>query len=471
MKKAELLFGALLVPIDYLMLIAAGMTAYALRFGSPVTQLQPVVYEIPLKEYIAMVCITAIVWLCIFALSGLYHIRGTRRLVEESKQILFACSTGVLIIIILFFFRRDLFSSRFIILAAYGFSLLYVTIARFVIIYVERYLFRRGIGVHHVALIGADRITHMIANELEEKKSLGLRVQCIIEDLNTKTKERIFALHEQGVLDEVIQTDPHLSKEKSQELLSFCDEHHITFKYVAALFDAQSSHMTIQPIAGIPIVEIQKTPLDGWGRIAKRIFDILGSVFLILLFSPIMVFSAIAILIDTGRPIFFARLDDGELFKRIGQFGKPFFHFKFRTMKPNTHAMRYHELKNKDLRQGSPLVKITNDPRITRVGKILRKYSIDELPEFFLVLKGDMSLVGPRPHLPEEVAKYKKHHKQILNMKPGITGLAQISGRSDLDFEDEVRLDTFYMENWSIWIDLIICIKTPFAMIKQRSTL
>jgi lipopolysaccharide/colanic/teichoic acid biosynthesis glycosyltransferase len=123
------------------------------------------------------------------------------------------------------------------------------------------------------------------------------------------------------------------------------------------------------------------------------------------------------------------------------------------------------------MRSDSPLVKIKDDPRVTRVGKWIRRFSIDELPEFFLVLRGDMSLVGPRPHLPEEVAKYKKHHRRVLRMKPGITGLAQVSGRSDLNFEDEVRLDTFYMENWALWLDLVILVKTPFALIKSRRAL
>jgi lipopolysaccharide/colanic/teichoic acid biosynthesis glycosyltransferase len=113
-------------------------------------------------------------------------------------------------------------------------------------------------------------------------------------------------------------------------------------------------------------------------------------------------------------------------------------------------------------------VKIKNDPRVTRVGRFIRRFSIDELAEFFLVFIGKMSLVGPRPHLPEEVAKYKKHHKRVLKIKPGITGLAQISGRSDLDFEEEVRLDTYYIENWSPRLDLWTLLKTPMAVLKKR---
>ena len=120
------------------------------------------------------------------------------------------------------------------------------------------------------------------------------------------------------------------------------------------------------------------------------------------------------------------------------------------------------------MRGDGPMVKIKDDPRITRIGGFIRRWSIDELPELFLVLKGDMSLVGPRPHLPEEVAKYEHHHKKVLTLKPGITGMAQISGRSDLSFEEEVKLDTYYIENWSLLFDLSILFRTPIAVVRGR---
>jgi lipopolysaccharide/colanic/teichoic acid biosynthesis glycosyltransferase len=139
-------------------------------------------------------------------------------------------------------------------------------------------------------------------------------------------------------------------------------------------------------------------------------------------------------------------------------------------MHPNTHNLRYTELADKNIRKGSPMVKIQNDPRVTRVGRFIRKWSIDELPQLWNVLKGDMSLVGPRPHLPEEVAKYEHHHKFVLALKPGITGLAQIAGRSDLDFEKEIQLDTYYIENWSLWLDIKIILKTFKVVITGKAS-
>ena len=137
-------------------------------------------------------------------------------------------------------------------------------------------------------------------------------------------------------------------------------------------------------------------------------------------------------------------------------------------MVPGTDSLRYTSLADRNVRDDGPMVKIKDDPRITRVGKFIRRFSIDELPELFLVFIGSMSLVGPRPHLPEEVAKYERHHKKVLTIKPGITGLAQVSGRSDLSFEEEVKLDIHYIENWSLARDIRILLRTPMAVLRHR---
>ncbi len=179
---------------------------------------------------------------------------------------------------------------------------------------------------------------------------------------------------------------------------------------------------------------------------------------------PVLLLIALAVKLDSAGPVFFK-------YKRIGQYGKPFTYFKFRSMIKDAHQLRYDEnfLKQQEnLRNGTPMMKFKNDPRITRVGKLIRRFSLDELPELFLVLIGKMSLVGPRPHEVEEVSRYERHHKKLLTIKPGMTGLAQVSGRSDLDFEQEVKLDTYYIENWSIGTDFQILSKTPLAVFKKR---
>ncbi len=186
-----------------------------------------------------------------------------------------------------------------------------------------------------------------------------------------------------------------------------------------------------------------------------------------------MIITAIAIKFDSKGPVFY-------LNERVGKNSKIFNTLKFRTMKVEyCTGPRYdkygkaakleEELINKYSVREGPLYKVLEDPRRTKLGKFLEKSSIDEFPQFFNVLIGNMSLVGPRPHQTREVAKYKKQHKILLSVKPGVTGMAQISGRSDLDFEEEAKLDIFYVENWSLLMDIAVILKTPFSLLKKHS--
>jgi len=221
----------------------------------------------------------------------------------------------------------------------------------------------------------------------------------------------------------------------------------------------------VETLLGIPLVEVKRTSLEGWGKIVKRAFDFIGSLVLLLFLAIPMGLVAVLIKLNSRGPVFFSRRDNGSPLQRVGQYGKPFNYFKFRSMVDKCDSWRYTKLKELNFRKG-PLVKIKDDPRVTKVGRFIRRFSIDELPELFLVLIGRMSLVGPRPHLPEEVAQYKKEYKRLFLVKPGITGFAQISGRSDLDFDEEARLDMMYIENWSLLYDLIILLKTPWVVLK-----
>ncbi len=209
-------------------------------------------------------------------------------------------------------------------------------------------------------------------------------------------------------------------------------------------------------------------PLDDpYNRAAKRIFDIVLSSILILLTSPIMAIAWLCIKFESRGPALHTRLDDGSPVFRIGRDGMPFPYCKFRSMRHGTHSLRYTALAERNTRSG-PLVKIDNDPRVTRVGRFIRKWHVDELPEFFMVLRGDMSIVGPRPHLPEEVERYAPHHRKVLCVKPGITGLTQIMGGSRLRYCEEIAYDHEYIRKWSLWRDLLIVIRTPFAIVSQR---
>ena len=225
---------------------------------------------------------------------------------------------------------------------------------------------------------------------------------------------------------------------------------------------------------GEPIIEFQHTPLDGWGKVLKRGFDIVAGFGLTFLFSPLMFIIALLIKIeDPDGPIIYTN-------ERVGEDGKKFFVYKFRYMQwkyciteENPHmkeaiAFEKKLIEERNVRKGGILYKIKDDPRKMRVGAFIERFSLDELPQFFNVLRGEMSLVGPRPHQEREVERYSEYHRRLLTMRPGVTGMAQVSGRSDLDFEDEYRLDVFYIENWSLWLDIMICLKTAGALIRRR---
>ncbi len=468
MKKPELIFTSLLVPLDFTMIVLAGITAYFLRFSNFLRDIRPVIFELPFSAFLQILFFIAFLWLIIFALAGLYNIRSARKLVKEVYRVVLACSTGLMLVVILIFIRRELFDSRFIVLAAWILAIIYVSVARALIRLTQRILFGYGIGVKKIIIVGGSKTGDKLVNKFAADKEFGFKVVKRVRDFQMETEEELEEFLKIQEVDEIIQSDPNLSKAETLKLYDFADEHHLTFKYAADLLGAKVLRTELMEFAGIPIVEVKKTPLDGWGRIVKRLFDIVASFILIIIFSPLLLLTALAIKIESRGPVFFSRKDDNSPLFRVGQGGKLFHYSKFRSMIAGHDSMRYNELAERDTRKDGPLVKIEDDPRITKIGKFIRRFSIDELPELFLVFSGKMSLVGPRPHLPEEVAKYDRNHKKVLTLKPGITGMGQISGRSDLSFEEEIKLDTYYIENWSFLLDIAILSRTPFAVLRNR---
>lgn len=463
MRKLDLFFATILVPIDYLALLLAGIAAYSLRFAQFFEEIRPVIFALSFEAYLRIVAALAAGWIIIFALSGLYTIGGRRKKLDEFKKIILGTTAalgGELAIVV---FTRELFESRFIILVSWALAILFVTFFRLLLRVVQNTLYRMGAGLKRVAVVGRGPSADAVVSLIKHNPKYGMAVSLHAPVFDEDTREKL-AVAIKGGIDQIIYVTQNGSPKEMHELLDFADEHHIPFRYSADLVASHGASLEFDTLAGVPLIELKRTRLEGWGRVYKRIFDIVGSFILIVLTSPIMLLVALAIKLDSRGPIFFA-------YPRVGEAGKQFSYLKFRSMKPGTHEMRYKELKHLDIREG-PLTKFRDqdDPRITRVGRLIRKWSLDELPELFLVLAGTMSLVGPRPHLPEEVARYEKHHKKVLTIKPGITGLAQISGRADLSFDEEVRLDTHYMEHWSLKLDLIILLKTPFAVLTQKGT-
>ena len=225
---------------------------------------------------------------------------------------------------------------------------------------------------------------------------------------------------------------------------------------VPAITDTSAQRLEVRPVAGLPLVDVERPRAIASGRWVKRTFDIAGAGLLLLMTSPLMTLVALAIKLEDGGPVLFRQL-------RVGRKGEIFECLKFRSMVPDAEA-RLAALA--ELNEGAgPLFKMTNDPRITKVGRFIRRFSIDELPQFWNALVGDMSLVGPRPALPSEVASYDSDARRRLDVRPGLTGLWQVSGRSDLAWDDAIRLDLYYVDNWSMVQDLMILGKTANAVV------
>lgn len=459
MKKGELIFSALLLPVDFVMLLTAGIATYFLR-TKILSAFRPVLFEfnLPFQKYLVLVIFVSFLFIAAFAISGLYSLKSTRGAVEEFFRVLVASSAGIMAVIVFIFLQQELFNSRFLVLGAWFLAIIFVSAGRLIMRQIQKVLVsRRNFGIHKLMVIGEDEIANRVVGEVQKTPVCGYRiVGCLA---HPEIGEVQAAVTNPGV-DEVILADPNYPAEKVRELVDFCHENYLIFRFVPNIHQTLTRNFTVDTFAGVPLVELKRTALDGWGKIAKRIIDILGSFLGLVFLSPLFLVIAFTIKWESEGPVF-VKLDRASK-------GSRFKLFKFRSMIKD--AERYKEyLIQFNERPDSPLFKIKNDPRVTKVGRFLRRYRLDEFPQLWNVLRGDISLVGPRPHQPDEIARYERHHKKVLAIKSGVTGMAQISGSSDLPFEEEVALDTFYIENWSFWQDIKILLLTVFKLFRDRS--
>ena len=459
MKKMELIFAALLVPLDYLALLLAGSLAYFLRFESFMTDLRPVIFAMDYRRFFEIIALVAMAWLIIFALNGLYSIKR-RSLINLFSRIFVACSAATLIIVVAFFFNFNLFSSRLIIITGWLLSIFFISFERLIVHYVKKIFYKKGIGVRQVAVIGDNKTARDIIKILTDNPAFGFKVIVSFANFNELTGQQLAQILKTDEVDDVILADSYAPEEQKNRLVNFCLEHQLNYKYTASLLETKLINFELSTIGGVPLIEVKQTKLDGWGRILKRIFDLLLALSIFIVLSPLLLIIGV-IVISTSQGPMVVKL------WRIGYAGKKFKVYKFRSMIKDAHRLKP-ELIAVNQRADGPLFKMASDPRITKFGKFLRRWSFDELPQLINVLFGQMSLVGPRPHEPEEVERYHIQHKKLLAIKPGLSGLAQVSGRSDLLWEDEVRLDTYYIENWSLGLDIQILLKTPKAVFGRR---
>ena len=457
MKRAEAYFRVLRLPVDALAVAAALLLSYHLRRANidllPGIQLLEPATTLPiLREYIRTFVIPAIVLFLILAMGfRLYSLSLTMSAWVEVGRVLVVAGMWVALVVFWFFFvEKQLFYSRILLLHSTFFITLFVLTTRATLTLFQRSLLSWGIGRTVVASVGAGPIASIARAVLQADKRyeyLGHARDCA----------GLHQLPGHRRLDLVLQTDAHPKSATTGELIEECRSRHIGYAFLPTVFTDVPQKLKVERLGLLPMLRFQPTPLDGWGRVFKRAFDIIASAAALLLLSPIFLLITICVLLESGWPIVYVS-------SRVGEFAKrriPV--LKFRSMIHNADS-RKEELLDANHRDG-PLFKVKRDPRVTRVGGVLRRWTLDELPQLLNVFLGHMSLVGPRPHLPPEVDQYTSYQRRVFAVRPGMTGLAQISGRSDLKFQEEVSLDLQYVEEWSMLLDLWILWRTLFVVL------
>jgi exopolysaccharide biosynthesis polyprenyl glycosylphosphotransferase len=415
--------------------------------------------------------------LVIFPMRGMYQIRRKQSLVDDVPRLVGGLSLVVAGVILLAFFFRFT-PSRLIFLYVWFFGLLFMLTHRTIWAAARHWLWRRGIGIDRVLIVGEGESGRRIMQSMLSNSDLGYRLIGYAGDpakgdrINVATERGILTCPRLGTaaevgalvrrhrVDEVVVLANGRGAENATSILEQCRESVVQFRIVPDLLQISLDRVDFSEIGGVPTIGVRDASIRGWNAFLKRTIDIVFStIVLTATFIPMLI---IAVLIkrDSPGPVFYTQT-------RIGKYGQPFTMIKFRCMVVNADRMWTHMVKSVD-GGDHRLFKDPEDPRMTKIGRKLRRFSIDELPQFFNVLRGEMSIIGPRPPIPQEVAAYEDWHLQRLLLQPGLTGLWQVNGRSDLAFDEMVRLDLYYAENWSPWLDTRIMLRTIPAVVLGR---
>ena len=395
----------------------------------------------PVRIYLWILWIILPTWMFLLPAFRVYS-EPSRTLLQQilqlSKAILFA---WLVMAAMLYFLGQD-DPARLVVLLTLGINYVLLVSYRVVLVRFKKY---GALDVRNVAVIGTGPSAHEFAKRLEGHREWGLRLTGIFE------RSEVRNVLESGGVDELIIVAERENLSEFTETFLQCEELGVTARVVLNFFPHSISRMELHEFDGFPLLSFSTTPTNEALMLVRRIMDIVIAGLAFVIFLPFMVLTAILIKLTSPGPVFFKQ-------ERCGLNGRLFRMYKFRSMIDNTEQLRF-ELETLNEMDG-PVFKSSRDPRITLIGKFIRRFSIDEFPQLYNVLKGEMSLVGPRPPLPQEVSKYQRWQRRRLSMKPGLTCLWQISGRNEVSFEDWMKLDLTYIDNWSLLLDLKILLKT-----------
>ena len=410
------------------------------------------------KEYFPL---GGLVMLLLFARSGLYRQRSQR---PGSSKVIASLFQVTLVLLAYAIVEGENFQSYYIFYGSLFFALIYVSSLRWGFERISGFVLRAAGYRRRAVLVGSGSNIQAVSHALRESREIepygfvartpvflldGLRDFRSLEQL-----ERHF-----DAIDEVLIADADFPQEEAVELVERCHDHGVRVSVAPSTMEILMERVEFVPGQALPLFELKPPVFDGADFALKRIFDLVGAALLLIVLSPVMILSALAIRATSRGSVFYRSIRPG-----IG--GQAFACMKFRTMVAGAEGLQL-DLEQRNEVSG-PIFKIREDPRVTRVGRFLRRWSLDELPQLFNVLRGEMSLVGPRPLPQRDYDRLEDWHRKRYLVLPGMTGLWQVSGRSELDFDELVRLDFLYLERWSVFLDLTILIKTIPAVIRAH---
>lgn len=478
-NNSSLIYNFLLIIGDFLALLVAFVVAYILRVS---ISHEPLSSPVRSHEYLTTFVFLLPFWILIFALFGLYNSRVHENRFSELGRILVGSFIGILFVISYSYMTNTvIFPARLVTIYGFALAFFFVLLVRTIARGVRRQLFSYGVGVNNVLIVGDTKVTQELVDSLSNSDVTGYKVLGVVGGVKHPRKEKTsckyFASFEEAVkklkdeqLHTIIQTELYAAMDKNDEILTYAQGNHIAYRFVPGNSELFVGNLDVDLFNSIPVIAVHQTALVGWGRIVKRLSDIaLGSIALTIA-SPFMLLVIIAIKLSNPSGQVMYRV------KRLTRFGSVTTIFKFRTMKQaytnmspeaGFKKMGRPEL-IKEYRQNGDY--LANDPRVSRIGRFLRKTSLDELPQLINVVRGDISLVGPRALDVFELEQYAKKNL-ILSVKSGLTGLAQISGRRDISFDERRKLDLYYVQNWTFRGDIIIVVKTIWVVLFHRGAI
>jgi exopolysaccharide biosynthesis polyprenyl glycosylphosphotransferase len=418
-------------------------------------------YQInPLASYIKALPIIIISWIGGGYLYGLYRRRKDITPLEEIQTFIKSVLLGAGIVMSIAFLFREFYLGRSVVLLFNIYTFFLLGIFRLIYHKVERELRKRGYGRRNVIIVGAGVTGARVLQKIQDNPEIGFNVIGFIDADPEKVGKKIGGVEVLGTpdkiedlikryqIDEVVIALPSMPRDKVMEWVAEMENTGVRFRLVSEAFSVLSKESRVELVGDFPLLELGSGEVSPFYPVLKRAMDLLIASFLLILTIPLWVIIAIGIKLDSKGPVFFKQ-------ERVGYKGKRFVLYKFRTM--FVHTPPFSE---------SP--KDENDPRITKFGRFLRRTSLDELPQLINVIKGEMSLVGPRPEMPFIVERYSKWERKRLDVKPGITGLWQILGRKNLPLQENIHYDFYYIKNRSIILDLMILLKTIPAVLKRK---